>query len=200
MGLTVFKKQPTSIQVRTFPGRLYAKAKPKYIICDKGSQCQCDRLKAWCKRKGIRPRFGAVGKYGSIAVVERFIRTLKDDCTRQIPVPLRRDDMRGELTLHLDWHNEHRPHEHLDGTTPNEVYHDRPAANLASRVEPRAAWPMTASCATPHIPIRGAPGEMLRPVVEHHAGRKHLPVVKLAAASDGRAALSLAGGSPVRSC
>jgi hypothetical protein len=58
-------------------------------------------LKAWCKRKGIRPRFGAVGKYGSIAVVERFIRTLKDECTRRIVVPLRRCDMRRELTCQL---------------------------------------------------------------------------------------------------
>ena len=37
------------------------------------------RLKTLCpslgKRKGVKPRFGAVGKYGSIAVVERFIRT-----------------------------------------------------------------------------------------------------------------------------
>ncbi len=55
MGVAVFKKQPTSIQVRTFLGRLYAKAKPKYIICDKGSQFWCDGSKAWCKRKGIEP-------------------------------------------------------------------------------------------------------------------------------------------------
>jgi len=66
MGVAVFKKQPTAIQVRTFLGRLYAKAKPKYIICDRGSQFWCHGFKAWCKRKGIRPRFGAVGKYGSI--------------------------------------------------------------------------------------------------------------------------------------
>jgi len=66
MGVAVFKKQPTSVQVRTFLGRLYAKAKPKYIISDKGSQFWCDGFKAWCKRKGINPRFGAVGKYGSI--------------------------------------------------------------------------------------------------------------------------------------
>jgi len=97
MGVTVFNKQPTAVQVRTFLGRLYAKAKPKYIICDKGPQFWCDGFKAWCKRKHIRPRFGAIGKYGSIAVIERFIRTLKDEGTRRIVVPLRRRDMRTEL-------------------------------------------------------------------------------------------------------
>ena len=49
VGVAVFKKQPTSIQVRTFLGRLYAKAKPKYIICDKGAQFWCHGFKAWCK-------------------------------------------------------------------------------------------------------------------------------------------------------
>jgi len=38
MGVAVFKKHPTAIQVRTFLGRLCAEAKPRYIICDKGSQ------------------------------------------------------------------------------------------------------------------------------------------------------------------
>jgi len=182
MGVTVFKKQPTSVQVRTFLGRLYAKGKPKYVICDKGSQFWCEGFKAWCKRKGIRPRFGAVGKYGSIAVLERFVRTLKEECTRRIMIPLRRDRMREELVCHLEWYNQHRPHEYLDGRTPNEVYYDRPATNLALRVEPRAAWPTTSACAAPRVPIRGAPGQVFRLVVDYHAGRKHLPVVKLVAA------------------
>ena len=38
MGVAVFGKQPTSLQVRMFLGRIYAKGKPKYIVCDKGSQ------------------------------------------------------------------------------------------------------------------------------------------------------------------
>jgi len=108
-------------------------------------------------------------------VIERFLRTLKEECTRRTGVPLRRDDMRRELICHLGWYNEHRPHEYLDGRTPNEAYHDRPAGNLASRAEPSAVWPVTASCATPHVPIRGARGELLRLVVEQHAARKHLP-------------------------
>jgi transposase InsO family protein len=40
MSFAVFRKQPTSIDVRAFLGRAIAKAKakPKYIICDKGGQ------------------------------------------------------------------------------------------------------------------------------------------------------------------
>ena len=179
MGVMGFKKQPTSIQVRAFLGRLWAKVKPKYLISDQGSQFWCDAFKAWCKRKGVEPRFGAVGKYGSIAVIERFIRTLKDECTRRITIPLRRDDMRRELIWHFDWYNEHRPHEFIVGRTPNEVYHNRPAANEMPRIEVRPHWPTDASCATPVATIDGKPGQKVVLLVSYHAGRKHLPIVQL---------------------
>ncbi len=94
MGLAVFDRQPTSIQVRQFLARAIRQVggAPKYIICDKGGQFWCDGFKAWCKRRGITPRFGAVGKHGSIAVVERFIRTMKSECTRRPPlVPMRKE-------------------------------------------------------------------------------------------------------------
>ena len=179
MGVAVFKKHPTSVQVRTFLGRLYAEAKPRYIICDKGSKFWCEGFKIWCKRKSIRPRFGAVGKYGSIAVVERFIRTLKDECTRRIAVPLRHDDMRRELICYLDWYNEHRPHEFLVGRTPNKMYHDRPAESEMPRIEVRPQWPPGASCAGPEAAVDGEPGQKVMLVVRYHAGRKHLPIVQL---------------------
>ncbi|KPK48211.1 MAG: hypothetical protein AMK72_07375 [Planctomycetes bacterium SM23_25] len=87
--------------------------------------------------------------------------------------------MRTELTCHLDWYNEHRPHDYLDGRTPNEVYHDRPAANQAPRIEPRSNWPCRAPCAAPAADIDGAPGRKVSLVVSFHAGRKHLPVIQL---------------------
>jgi len=152
---------------------------PRYIICDKGSQFWCRGFKTCSKRKSTKPRFGAVGKYGSIAVVERFIRTLKDECTRQIAVPLRHEDMRRELICYRDWCNEHRPHEFLVGNTPNEVYHSRPAANEVPRIEVGPHWPPGASCAAPAAPIDGEPGQKVVLVIVYHAGRKHLPVVRL---------------------
>ena len=153
--------------------------KPKYIISDKGSQFSCNAFKTWCKRKDVKPRFGAVGKCGSIAVVERFIRTLKDECTRRITIPLRRDDTRRELICHLDWYNEHRPHEFLLGRTPNEAYHDRPAVNEMPRIEVRPHWPPEASCATPSATIDGEPGQKIELVISYYAGRKHLPIIQL---------------------
>ncbi len=79
MGVATFSQQPTSAAVRAFLGRTIQAvgAKPKYLICDRGSQFDNDGFRNWCDDKNIQPRYGAVGRHGSIAVVERFILTLK---------------------------------------------------------------------------------------------------------------------------
>ncbi|MDA1052747.1 MAG: DDE-type integrase/transposase/recombinase [Planctomycetota bacterium] len=178
-GVTVFTKQPTSEAVRAFLGRTIRDrdAMPKYIICDKGSQFCCEAFKSWCQRRGIKPRFGAIGQHGSIAVVERFIKTLKDEATRRILVPLQRESFRNELVLFRDWYNEYRPHMTLLGKTPNEVYFKRRAANQQPRIEPRAGWPRGSPCAKPQTLVAGQPGDKFTLQVDFHEGRKHLPIV-----------------------
>ena len=93
-------------------------AKPKYLICDKGKKFWCESFKDWCEQKGIRPRFGAVGQKGSIAVIERFIGSLKSECMDVILVPIHEEAFRSELALFSDWYNRHRPHSVLRGQTP----------------------------------------------------------------------------------
>ena len=63
MGFAVFKKVPNSRDIRCFLGRAMhqAHATPKYLISDKGKQFWCRGFKDWCQRKGVRPRFGAIG-------------------------------------------------------------------------------------------------------------------------------------------
>jgi transcriptional regulator with XRE-family HTH domain len=62
IGFAVFKKKPTSLEVRSFLGRAFQKAgrTPRHIIMDKDSIFFCGAFKKWCKRKNIRPRYGAV--------------------------------------------------------------------------------------------------------------------------------------------
>jgi transposase InsO family protein len=100
MGFAVFRNDPDSRHVRSFLGRaMYqAQTKPKYLVCDQGKQFRCQGFKGWCRRKGIRPRFGAVGRHGSIAVVERFIQTIKVEATRRISVSVRASLFRQELS------------------------------------------------------------------------------------------------------
>ena len=156
-----------------------AHATPKYLICDKGTQFWCDSFKNWCQRRGIRPRFGAVQQHGSISVIERLIRSMKNECTRRILVSLALEAMRRELTLYLVWFNEHWPSQALGGRTPNEVYTGQRPANATFRFEPRTMWPRRSSCAAPQAQIKGRRGAKLTLVIGYLEGRKHLPVVEL---------------------
>jgi putative transposase len=123
MGVAVFDQQPSSNEVRTFLGRAIRKAgtAPRHLISDQGKQFIAEGFREWCQRRGIRQRFGAVGKYGSIAVIERFIRPMKNECTRRLIVPCHHTTIRRELALYVDWYNKQRPHDWLDGATPDEI-------------------------------------------------------------------------------
>jgi hypothetical protein len=181
MGFSVFPKRPTLIVVRSFLGRMIAvaKATPKYLVCDKDSIFWCEEFKRWCRRKGIRPRYGAVGQHGSIAVVERFIRTMKDEGTRRILVPQRRTNFRRELSHFFAWYNAHRPHVTLKGRTPNEVYFRLRPANWRPRMEPRKRWPRSSPCAGPRTLVAGQPVDRFTLEVDFYRGARHLPVVSL---------------------
>ncbi|MCP3980332.1 MAG: transposase [bacterium] len=181
LGFAVFPKQPTSAEVQRFLNRAIRNGgvAPKYVISDKGTQFWCDSFKDWCTRRRIRPRFGAVKKYGSIAVIERFIRSMKSECTRRILVPIALDAMRRELTLYVTWFNEHRPSQALGGRTPREVHEGMRPANAIPRLEPRPLWPQRSGCASPPAEINGAPGSRFTLAICFLEGRKHLPIVEL---------------------
>jgi len=111
MGFAVFRKEPTSLEVRAFLGRAICTVgcAPKHLVSDKGSQFNCAAFRRWCKRRTIKPRHGAVGRYGSIAVIERFIRSLKNEWIRRILIPFNRQQMRRHLLTYARWYNHFRP-------------------------------------------------------------------------------------------
>jgi transposase InsO family protein len=180
MGLTVFKQQPTSETVRQFLGRVIAVAgtAPKHLVTDSGTQFTCAAFGPWCRRHGIRHRKGAVGQTGSIAVVERLIRTMKDGCTRVLPVvPLLRHAFLHELQLFVAWYNVHRPHTTPKGATQHEVHFGTRPACSHPRFEPRPGWPRASLCARPQTLVKGQPGVRLQLTVEFVDDRRHLPRV-----------------------
>jgi transposase InsO family protein len=105
IGFAVFKKKPTTKEVCSFLERAFRKAKikPKHIITDKDKPFDSDAFKEWCRRRNINPRYGAIGKHGSLAVVERFIRSMKQEAARRILVPFRLKAMRRELVFYAAW-------------------------------------------------------------------------------------------------
>jgi transposase InsO family protein len=185
VGFAVFNMQPTAQQVTGALDLAVDRVgrAPKYTVSDHGSQFR-DEFRQCCARHGIKPRYGAVGHHGSIAVVERFIRTVKDEALRRILMPLRLDAMRAELLRYCEWYNIERPHMHLGGATPDEVRWATGPANRRRRVEPRARYPATGACAFPRVAVRGQPGCKLQLVVsDFEEDAKHLPVVQLKTAA-----------------
>ncbi|MGE3804335.1 MAG: hypothetical protein AB7K24_06660 [Gemmataceae bacterium] len=121
---------------------------------------------------------GAIGKQGR--VVERSIRTLKDEDVRVLAVvPLVKRAFQRELSLYIDWHNCERPHTTLEGATPDEVYFGVRPACRRPRFEPRPGWPRASPCALPRTLVKGQPGARLEVSVELVDRRRHHPLVTI---------------------
>jgi transposase InsO family protein len=182
MGFAVYRSVSPSTAVRRLLEGAFrsAGAQPCSLISDQGIQFTARGFKRWCRHHGIRHRFGALGKYGSLAVIERGIRTIKKECTRRLSVvPFRLAALEQELVLYLSWYNGLRPRTWLGGATPDEIYHRRRSAIRAPRFEPRSRWPRRSPCASPRPLIRGQPGVRLDLSVQSLAERRHLPIVTL---------------------
>jgi putative transposase len=181
MGIAVFAQEPTAGEIVRFLERVCRRRRyrPDHLITDHGTQFTAEEFQAWCSRKGVRQRFGAIGKYGSLAVIERFIRSLKDECLRLLLLPLRLSELERQIREYVTWYNENRPHTFLRGATPDEVYFRKMPAHRKPRFEPRARWPRPSRCARPQALVRGQPGARLELLLERRGGRRHLPVVSL---------------------
>ena len=130
MGEKVFLKCPNGSDVVTAFEEICHEngVSPKHLVLDHGVQFYCRETIDWCQKRNIKPRFGAVGQHGSIAVVERLHLSMKNECTRRILVPVNKADFEKELSYWREWYNSCRPHMTLKGRTPDEIYFNLRAA------------------------------------------------------------------------
>lgn len=181
LGFAVFFAQPTSEAMRAFLARVMraTRARPRRLVTDRGKQFRDGRFQAWCKRLGIEPRCGAIGQFGSIAVIERLIRTVKDEGLRPLLVPFGKAGVVRELSIFAEWYNSLRPHDRFGGATPDEIFEARRPAVAHPRFEPRRQWSRRSPCAAPRAEIAGPRGAELELRVSPYRGRRHLPIVTL---------------------
>lgn len=111
--------------------------------------------------------------------MERCIRTIKDLCGCLLLIPLTHVAFRREFNHIVRWYNESRPHDTLQGQTPNEWYFGRFPTCRKLRHEPRSRWPRGSPCAGPWALVRGKPGAKLELQVALQGRHKHLPIVSL---------------------
>jgi transposase InsO family protein len=171
--VAVFSGKPSAEDVCAALDDAVAKATgpPKYMITDQGVQFR-QVYRSWCDKRRVKPRFGAVGKTASIAVVERVHRTIKSEGLRRILLPLRAEDMLVEVELVARWYNELRPHRRFDGATPAEIKANTVPATKRPRFETRASFAVTSE-------LRAERGVVLELDVTYLEQRAHLPIVGL---------------------
>lgn len=113
---------------------------PKHFVSDRGSQFTSDIFQTAVQDAGVSHRFGALGKVGSIALVERFWKTAKALLRLRLRPPLCQQELERRTELALFYYAYLRPHQGLDGATPAEVFfRHRPAPQRA--ISPPRARP-----------------------------------------------------------
>lgn len=177
IGSRVFPKAPTGQQVTDAMSDMAIK--PKHIVTDRGQQFDCKTFHKWCSDRGIQWRHGKVCQHGSIAVIERFNRTIKTEWTRRIMVSNVLEDFVEELEVFVEYYNGERPHSRHDGKTPDEVYFGLPAVNSEPRIEPRPQARDHTPCARPRTKIANIAGANFRIEVSFYKSRRHLPMIRV---------------------
>ena len=96
---------------------------PKHIISDQAHVFTGEVFAELLGKYNIKPRFGAVGKHGSISVTERVNKTLKYEWLNRVALIKGIDHLTELCDQFQTWYNCWRPHMPLDGLRPNEVYY-----------------------------------------------------------------------------
>ncbi len=138
LSMRVFAKEPSAREMARLVSRTARRfGKPAHFVSDKGNCFRGGAFRRVLRHLGARPRFGAIGKKGSIALIERLWRTLKDSLGLRLLRPLVAEDLRQKVELGLIHYAHFRPHEALAGATPAEIYFARTPAHLDAIPPPR---------------------------------------------------------------
>ncbi len=136
LALRVFSFEPTAQDlVELLSQALRRYGRPRLFISDQGSQFTAGHFE---RTLGSIPhRFGAVGRSGSIALIERFWRTLKERLRLPFFRPLTQgaiEERVGYAMLHYTFY---RPHRALGGGTPAEAFFCWPTSHDRATSPPR---------------------------------------------------------------
>ena len=136
----IFTKNPTADEMASLVGSAAKRVGPSsHFVNDQGTQFTAAEFRAKLKELGAKQRFGAIGKSGSIAIIERLWRTVKETFGLKLQPPLSPAALQGRLVIGLYHYAYHRPHQGLGGATPAEIYYGKTPAHLDA-VRPARAY------------------------------------------------------------
>jgi putative transposase len=133
LAYRIFCKEPTADEVLgVLDQAMRRHGRPRHFVSDQGSQFTAQVFRETLNALSIRQRFGAIGQYGSIAVIERFWRTLKGLLGVRLWPPLSAAHLEARAGRALMYYATLRPHQGLGGATPSEIYNgEHPAVATA---------------------------------------------------------------------
>jgi putative transposase len=138
LAFGIFTSEPTADQVLEVLDRAMRQhGRPRHFVSDQGSQFTAAVFRETLDALAIQQRFGAIGQYGSIAIIERFWRTLKELLGIRLWPPLSAVHLEARTELALAYYSTLRPHQGLGGATPAEVYLNEPPAVKSAVPPPR---------------------------------------------------------------
>jgi transposase InsO family protein/DNA-binding XRE family transcriptional regulator len=138
LSARVFSREPTSADVARFvSGTATRYGRPVHFVSDRARCFTAQFFRRKLRRLDVKQRFGAVGKKGSIALIERLWRTLKDTLGLRLLRPLMAEDLMEKVEMGLVHYAHFRPHQALGGATPAEIYFGRTPKHLSAIPPPR---------------------------------------------------------------
>jgi transposase InsO family protein len=138
LAARVFFTEPSGRDVARLLGAAARRfGPPRHSVSDHGVQFTSSAFERALARLGVCHRYGAIGRSGSIAIIERFFRTLKTIARLRSKPPLLRGDLERRLTSTFDYYAWLRPHQGLAGATPVEVYLGKKPVYLEAVAPPR---------------------------------------------------------------
>jgi putative transposase len=140
--------------VRLLREAVAAGGAPVWLVTDRGTQFTSALFTRALTRRGIRRRVGAVGRSGSVALIERSWRSCKSEYARGLLLFRSLRSIERSVRAYATWFNGHRPHQALDQRTPDAVH-------LARDTRPRS------------VPLRAVLD------VRHLADDRALPILTL---------------------
>jgi len=138
LSARVFSKEASAAEIARLVSRTARRhGRPAHFISDHARCFRGQTFRRKLKRLGVKQRFGAIGKKGSIALIERLWRTLKDTLGLRLLRSLAAEDLMEKIGLGLVHYAHFRPHQALAGATPAEIYLGRTPSQLSAIPPPR---------------------------------------------------------------
>jgi transposase InsO family protein/DNA-binding transcriptional regulator YiaG len=138
LSARILSKEPSAGDMASFVSKTAKRhGHPEHFVSDRGACFTGEVFRRKLLLLGVQQRFGAVGKKGSIALIERLWRTLKDTLGLRLLRPLAAEDLMEKVEIGLVHYAHFRPHQGLGGATPAEIYFGRAPSHLSAIPPPR---------------------------------------------------------------